>query len=124
MERTFLEGLVNDPAAVDAILQEHGRIVDAMEFRNTLQQAVQAAGGRNYTAIAALLDQESLLQSQNRQEAVQAALRGLKRESPYLFAGTVEQPYAGGTAAAVTGSYTMEDVGAMSMEEYRRFRKG
>lgn len=124
MDRTFLQTLLGEDAPIDAILQEHGRVVDGLQFQHSLEQAVSAAGGRNLTAIRALLDEPALLGSENREQALAQALKQVKKENPYLFETAVSQPYAQGTAAHMRQEYDMEDIGAMSMAEYRRFRRG
>ena len=124
MDRIFLQTLLGEDAPIDAILQEHGRVVNGLQFQYSLQQAVSAAGGRNFTAIRALLDEQALMNSENREQALAQAMKQLKKENPYLFETGVVQPYAQGTAAHMRNDYDMEDIGAMSMAEYRRFRKG
>ena len=108
-----------DAQVAEAILQKHQSIVEGYEERireGQLQQAVAALGGRNYTAIRALVGQLP----QNEQEAL-AAVRRIKRESPYLFAGQVTAPGTGGNP--VSGDYTMEELGKLSPAEYRKYRK-
>ena len=108
-----------DAQVAEAILQRHKDIVAGYENRileSQLQQAVAALGGRNYTAIRALVGQLP----QNEQEAL-AAVRRIKRESPYLFAGQVTAPGTGGNP--VSGDYTMEELGKLSPAEYRKYRK-
>ncbi len=124
MDRTFLQTLLGEDAPIDVILQEHSRIVDGLQFQHSLQQAVSDAGGRNFTAIRALLDEQELMDSENRQQALAQALKQVKKENPYLFETGVTQPYTQGAAAYMRNDYDMEDIGAMSMAEYRRFRKG
>lgn len=124
MDRTFLQTLLGEDAPIDAILQEHGRVVEHLQFQHSLQQAVDAAGGRNLTAIRALLDEQMLLESENREQALTQALKQVKKDNPYLFETGVAQPYAQGAAAHMRNDYDMEDIGAMSMAEYRRFRRG
>lgn len=124
MDRLFLQTLLGEDAPIDTILQEHGRVVDGLQFQHSLQQAVSAAGGRNFTAIRALLDEQALMGSENREQALAQAMKQLKKENPYLFETGIAQPYAQGTAAHMRNDYDMEDIGAMSMSEYRRFRRG
>ncbi len=123
MERVFLEELVGDEAAVDAILQAHETELRQQDFRHGLERAVSDAGGRNLTAIRALLDEQALFASEHPDKAVQEAIRKLKKDSPYLFENRVSQPYAAGVPAQM-GEASMEDLGAMTMAEYRRFRRG
>lgn len=120
MERAFLEGLLEDGAVVDAILQEHQRTVSDVRYQHTLASCVDKAGGRNLTAIRALLDEGALKGAEDVPQAVEQAVKGLKKEHGYLFR-TAAQPYAAGENVAAK-HYDMEDVAAMSMAEYRRFR--
>ena len=110
-----------DVEVASAILQKHQAIVDDYENRireGQLQQAVTAAGGRNYTAIRALVG----ALPQNEAEA-KAAVAKVRQESPYLFgAVTVTAPGTGGNP--VSGDYTMEELGKLSPAEYRKYRKG
>ncbi len=110
-----------DAQVAEAILQRHKTIVDGFENRIRdfqLQQAVTAAGGRNYIAIRALVGELP----QDEREA-KAAVAQVKRENPYLFgAGAVSAPGTGGNP--VSGDYTMEELGKLSPAEYRKYRKG
>ena len=109
-----------DEAVASAILQKHQSIVAGYESRireGQLQQAVAALGGRNYTAIRALVGDLP----QDEKEA-KAAVAKVKRENPYLFdLGAVTAPGTGGNP--VSGDYTMEELGKLSPAEYRRYRK-
>lgn len=120
MERAFLEELIADEAVVDAILQEHQRTVSDVRYQHTLSAAVERAGGRNLTAIRALLDESALMGAEDVDKAVKDAVAQLKKEHGYLFR-TASQPYAAGETVGAK-SYGMEDLAGMSMAEYRRFR--
>ena len=109
-----------DETVAEAILQRHKDIVAGYENRileSQLQQAVTAAGGRNYIAIRALIGE--LPQDA---AAARSAVRQVQRENPYLFGGMVSAPCTGGNP--VSGDYTMEELGKLSPAEYRRYRKG
>ena len=109
-----------EESVAEAILQRHRAIVDGYEVRireGQLQQAVTAAGGRNYIAIRALVG--DLPQDE---EGARAAVRRVKRENPYLFGGPVTAPGTG--SGTVSGDYTMEELGKLTPAEYRRYRKG
>ena len=123
MNREFLEALVTDEAVIDAILQEHGRIVGDLSFEHELARQVAQAGGRSIKAIRAMLDEQAIRQSDDSQAALTKALRQLKKDSGYLFESPVQQPYAGGRPAPAA-DYTMEELGKLSMAEYRRIRRG
>ena len=116
----FLKELVEEQVA-QAILQKHQDIISGYETRireGQLQQAVTAAGGRNYIAIRALVGQLP----QDEAEA-KAAVAQVRRENPYLFgAGQVTAPGTGGNP--VSGDYTMEELGKLSLAEYRKYRRG
>ena len=110
-----------DSEVAAAILQRHQAIVDGYEVRlreGQLQQAVTAAGGRNYTAIRALVGELP-----TDEKGAIAAVAKVRRESPYLFgAGAVTAPGTGGNP--ISGDYTMEELGKLSPAEYRKYRKG
>ena len=78
---------------------EHKKALDGMAFQAVLDTAITASGGRNAKAITALLDVDALKESENQQQAIEAALSALKQESRYLFDGDVPPPYARGTGA-------------------------
>ena len=114
-----LKDLEEEVAA--AILQRHQAIVDGYEERlreGQLRQAVTAAGGRNYTAIRAIIGELP-----KDEAAARAAVNRVRRESPYLFGtGEVSSPGTGGSP--ISGDYTMEELGKLSPAEYRKYRKG
>lgn len=108
--------------AIDAHKAEMAKVA----FNHSLETAITAAGGRSAKAIAALLDVESLRGSKNQEADIKAALEVLKKDSGYLF-GTdeVPPPYSAGTGSAGVGQqYTQEQIGNMSMAEYRAYRQG
>ena len=104
MEKEFLEGLGLEESAVAAILEAHAQEVSAhqqeleqVRFDASLQQAVARAGGRNLTAIRALLDEAALLAAQDREKAIGNALKDLKKTCGYLFDSPAPPAYAVGT---------------------------
>lgn len=124
MDRKFLEELGVDAAIVDAVLEEHGKAmeaarsweekytqavaahqqqVDTLRFENTVEKAITAAGGRSIKAITALLDTEVLRKAEDPAAAAAAAVAALKQDSAYLFAPPVPPPFAPGTG---TGGFT------------------
>lgn len=123
MKREFLEQLLGPSEATEAILAEHNRVVAQLEAEAAVRQAVSCAGGRNLTAIRALLDESGIAGSEDVSAAAERAVREVKRNSPYLFeTPAVSAPGTGGTA--IGGDFTMEELGKMSLSEYRRYRKG
>ncbi|MBQ4601213.1 MAG: hypothetical protein IJB17_06255 [Oscillospiraceae bacterium] len=123
MDKAFLEELLEDPAVVDAILQEHQRTVSDVRFQHTLAAAVERSGGRNLTAIRALLDEQGLKDSEDVESAVAQAVAGLKKDHGYLFFGA-RQPYGGLGQAVAPQSFGQKELEAMTMAEYRRWRMG
>ena len=116
-----MEEVLNDleEEVAQAILQRHRAIVAGFEQQireGQLEQAVTAAGGRNYIAIRALIGE--LPQDG---AAAKAAVAQVKRENPYLFGGPVTAPGTGSNP--ISGDYTMEELGKLSPAEYRRYRK-
>ena len=71
--------------------------VAAIRFDARLEAAIAKAGGRNATAIKALLDLEGLQASDQPEQAVERALEQLCQEQAYLFEGAKPLPYAPGT---------------------------
>ena len=100
--KEFIETLITDPQVAEAILAEHQKVVSGYEERmqsalreSALKQAVTAAGGRNLTAIRALIADDSLA-GDDPDAAARMAVAAVKRENPYLFAGAVTAPGTGG----------------------------
>ena len=101
MEREFLESLELPEAAVDAILAEqektisgHQAEISSLKLQNSVELAILKAGGRSVKAISALLDMDSIRESQEPEKAVEAALSQLKKESGYLFEGQKPPQFA------------------------------
>ena len=80
-------------------VEDHKAELAELTFRKALEEEITRVRGRNAKAITALLDVETLKESENQQQAIKEALASLKRESRYLFEGDVPPPYAGGTGA-------------------------
>ena len=80
-------------------LETHKQQLSQMAFEKALGEGIVKAKGRNAKAITALLDVETLKESENQADAIEAALATLKQESRYLFEGDVPPPYARGTGA-------------------------
>ena len=80
---------------------EHKKALDGMAFQAVLDTAITASGGRNAKAISALLDLDAVRESENRQEAVEAAMRVLQAEEGYLFGEQTPPPYARGTGTQI-----------------------
>ena len=75
---------------------EHEKQLRGITFTHTLQGSIAALGGKNAKAITALLDTETLQQSENPQAAIRQALENLKQSDGYLFADQTPPPYAYG----------------------------
>ena len=110
----------------EAILQKHGALVADYDKRlrdqavdHAVRQAVSAAGGRNVTAIRALLDETSF--GDDPESDARAAVAKVKQENPYLFAGLFTAPGTGGPAPRPV---THRDLEKMSLAEYRAYRQG
>ena len=121
--KEFLEKLVADADIANAIDAEYQRRVRCMGAEAAVKEAVAAAGGRNLKAIRALLDENGICQAEDMAAAAKSAVEAVRQESPYLF-GT-GRVFAENTGAAPhAGAVTQEALGAMSLAEYRRYRKG
>ncbi len=127
MEQDFIDQLGLDEATAQIVRAEHQKIVDAYESRirtltvdAAVKQAVTAAGGRNLTAIRALMDESAF--GEDIEGGAKAAVARVKRENPYLFGGmAVTSP---GTGAPTPMGYSQEELGKLPLSEYRRYRKG
>jgi len=107
MDKEFLESLGMTPEAAEAVMaaygqaladvqESHRKAIAAMEFDRQLEKAVEAAGGRNFKAVTALLDLDALRNGGDMEQA----LKDLKKDSPYLFRERAAQPYAPFTGGA------------------------
>ena len=120
--KEFIENLLGQTEEAAAITAEYENRVRSMQVDHALQTAVNAAGGRNVTAIRALLDESAIRASEDIAAAAETAVAQLKRQHGYLFA--VPQVYAPGTGSYQQPGYTMDELGKLSLSEYRRYRKG
>ena len=77
----------------------HRREMSELIFSHNLEKAILSAKGRNATAIAALLDIDTLKSSENQTADLDQALQNLKQECSYLFQSETPPPYARGTGA-------------------------
>lgn len=81
-------------------VESHQQALDALRFDHLLENAISVAKGRNAKAITALLDVESLKNSEDPGKAVSDAVAQLKKENAYLFeAEQTPPPYARGTGS-------------------------
>ncbi len=95
--------------------------LEKVEFQSILDSAIAASGGRNAKAITALLELDTLKESENRQEAVAAALEKLKQEEGYLFQDLTPPPYARGTGARDRAKETAStDLAGALREKFER----
>lgn len=78
--------------------------IDGMKFENKLKDAITGAKGKNFKAIAALLDMDALKGSKNQDADIKTALDGLKKDSAYLFDdGGTPPPYSAGAGTGGAG---------------------
>ena len=80
-------------------MEDHKQELARMAFEKALGEGIVKAKGRNAKAITALLDLDTLKESENQADAIDAALEALKKDNRYLFEGDVPPPYARGTGA-------------------------
>lgn len=112
--KEFLESLTQgqeplSQSLVDAILAEFEtrrlawqtekeQALAAARFDRILSDTIHAQGGRNVTAIAALLDLSALQKDADPTAATARAVKALKQEHDYLFAtANTAPPYSRGT---------------------------
>ena len=123
--KDLIDSLGLPQEVAEAILQRHGQVVEGFgqQLRQNavdaaVKQAVTAAGGRNLTAIRALLD-ESAFGTDPEADARDAVAK-VKRENPYLFAGLLTAP---GTGSPGNQHPTQRDLEKMTLAEYRAYRQ-
>ena len=75
-------------------VQSHSRQLAQLRLEGQLSQAVSKAGGRSIKAIAALLDMDTIAQSEDVPGALETALGELKQNSGWLFETETPPPYA------------------------------
>ena len=122
MDQEYLENLVGAEAA-QQILQRHQQALDALRREHALTLAVERSGGRNQRAIRALVEESALQNAEDFQAAADAEVARVKRENGYLFA--LPQVSSPGTGAlTVDTAPSLQALGKMSMEEYKRYRQG
>ena len=128
MEREFLEGLALEPEVLEAVWErveamktEHAQTLRRRDYEFALERAVSGYGGRNATAIRALLDEQAILDSEDMASAARQAVGRLKREHGYLFqTGTALSERTG---SARVRDYSVDELGSMTMAEYKRARR-
>ena len=126
MEKEFLESLGIGEEAVAAILEaaqktqeSHQKELAALRFDSALEQAVMKAGGKNLTAIRALLDIDTL--SNAEEGAIEKALKELKKTCGYLFESQLPPAYATGTGTRQTPA--VEEPRALAEALREKFKK-
>ena len=87
--------------AYDQAARDYEQHLAGVIFQNTLDTAIMKCGGRNPKAISALLDLDALQKCEDRQMAIDDALKKLKAADGYLFADQTPPPYARGTGTQV-----------------------
>ena len=147
MKREFLQNLMEGmpKEVVDAIMEEngrdiqsarqaaqeweqkytqavenHGRELKQVQFDSVLRACITDAGGRNHKAIGALLDVDTLKESEHPEEAVAEALKGLKKECAYLFKSEQPPLYAAGTGTVRNTAAEPETLAGALREKFER----
>ena len=98
-DQTFEEAAKAWEEKYNRAVEDHKVQITRMTFEKALGEGIAKARGRNAKAISALLDLDTLMNSENQQQAIEEALQTLKKDSRYLFDGEVPPPYARGTGA-------------------------
>ena len=130
MKREFLQSFkVGDQPLpkeiVDAIMEKNGQDIESAKqaglvwqekfqqaekthmaelkkerLHNAVQAAVTKVGGRSIKAITALLDMDTIAESEDIPAALETALLQLKKDNDYLFEAPTPPPYARFTGTA------------------------
>ncbi|MBQ6831526.1 MAG: phage scaffolding protein [Oscillospiraceae bacterium] len=113
-----LERLRSETTAEGKTALQWKQELEQVKWDHLLHSAVASAGGRNVTAIRALLDTQSLSQSEDPEKALKAALEDLKKECGYLFEEKQIPPvYAAGTGTDRIGYRQTENSLAGALRE-------
>ena len=123
LQQTVTDGKTSQQwkEAYEQAVAQHQQEMDSLHFQTELETAIRTAGGRNPKAITALLELDTLRESENRQEAITAALEGLKQQEGYLFTQQTPPPYAWGTGARIRAEETAPtDLAGALREKYER----
>lgn len=101
--------------------EEHEGKLDALNMENQLREAIRSAGGRNFKAICALMDLDTLRQCSDRQKEIEQAVTQLKKENDYLFENQTPPPYVGVTGTQYTIPRTQPaDLAGALREKFER----
>ena len=99
--REFLQQLELSEETVESILAEQGKVMErhkeeisALKLQHGVELAIHKAGGRSVRAISALLDLDSIRQSEDVEKALEESLSQLKKDSGYLFESQQAPKYA------------------------------
>ena len=104
-------------------VSDHAAQMEKLQLEGYVQSAVNALGGRNLKAIAALLDMTQLQTSQDPKTAVEQAVAKVKEDNDYLFASAVTPaPYARDTGTQRTQPGQFPNTLAGALKE--KFRTG
>ena len=103
----------------DQAVAGHQKELAGVKFQNVLDNSIAAARGRNAKAITAMLNLDTLRESEDQQAAINTALEELKKESGYLFEeeGT-PPPYAPGTGSGKANPATPATLAGALHEKY------
>lgn len=116
MEKEFLENLqVGEEhlpqELVDVIWDAHTKKLQQVAFSGILESAIARHGGKNQKAIAALLDVQTLQESDDMATATEQALLEVKNQCGYLFEtaphfarGTGTAPHAPAAPTTLAGA--------------------
>lgn len=107
--------------AHDQAVAGHQKELAGVKFQGVLDNAIVAARGRNAKAITAMLDLDTLRESEDQQTAINTALEELKKESGYLFEeeGT-PPPYARGTGIGNPAPVATDTLVGALRERYKK----
>ena len=81
----FKTTVENLKAALKAKDEEYAAKEADRLFKDSVREAITAAGGKNEKAVMALLDLETLKGSNNQKDDIKTALEAVKKENDYLF---------------------------------------
>ena len=94
-------------------VSDHEKAISALRTEHAVEQAVKDAGGRNVKAITALLDMESIKESDDLSAALHTAVEALKEKEGYLFAAPAAPGFAPGAGTSAPHAHPATLAGAL-----------
>ena len=98
-DQSFEEAAKTWEEMYNQVIELHKQELQQMAFEKALGEGIVKAKGRNAKAITALLDVDTLKESEDQPKAIEEAIVQLQKSNGYLFGGEAAPYYARNTGA-------------------------